>query len=287
MAWLGARAVLFAVAGASCSLVTNLDGLMPGDGGSDAMPDVVAPDVIASDVAQNETGVDAGCPGHPTAIVCDDFDQGTLLQGWSSTNVTDGAVVALSDAQAWTTPNALLAMVPAVPLSQEYAFEASSSLVLDVPSALTKVRSTFDVYFDAFGTHAAAIGGVYLVNGFRSYGLTVVAHSNMIAVTEDGNGDLPDGGSSDVEHPFAAIPAQTWTRLILDIDFAGSDAGGPSYTLTVESPPGTPATPFAPVPIGVTLTGASSQIVAGINWTYPLSQNVWRVYVDDVIVETL
>jgi len=242
------------------------------------MSDVARPDVFITD---------AGCPGHPYAILCDTFDDGPMLQGWSSVSLTDGGTLELSDG-AWVSPPlSLLAGLPSYAEAGSLYNSASAALVLDVPMPLDKVRSTYDVYFDSFGEHAATIGGVYLVNGFTSYGLTLFAHSNSMAIEEDGAGDLPDGGSSQVVHYFTpSIPGQTWTRLILDIDFVGSDGGGPSYTLTVESPPGTPATPFAPVPITVTLTGAAStQVFAGVNYEYPLSVTPWRVYVDNVIIE--
>ncbi|HEY1956916.1 MAG TPA: hypothetical protein VGH28_14950 [Polyangiaceae bacterium] len=283
---------LFAALAASCSLVTDLSSLDgdagdAGDGGVDG-GDGSATDAIANDVQPTDASV--SCPGYPLAFLCDDF-----ADGWSpvwTKNEYGGASVSISGEQAVSPPTALLSQTPDAPDSGGSVLEYGAGLVYPRNGIATKhVRSSYDIYLDQVGDRSAAIGGVYLGTSMSTqyYGVVLYVNANGNKLIEDGLGDLSDGGgTSNAAASGFAIPLRTWTRIVLDVDFA---AGTVSLAETDPATPPDASLPFvvAPTPIHPTLAGPSTFVFAGISYqtANPGQSNATRVFVDDVVFESL
>lgn len=195
-------------------------------------------------------------------------------------------VLALSDAQASSPPLSLFTEIFSA--DGGMTGEGTSSLVFNVPRTFTKIRNTYDVFFDQIGQRSAAIGSVMLLDGVRYYDLSLFAHgvttetatSVVVEVFEDGS--LSDGGEAQVFHPVSSIPTHTWTRVILDVVYAPT----PTFTLTFEMPPGTPASPAVEnVPITPTIAGTTTSIYGGIEYVVFPETFGWRVYIDNVLIQ--
>jgi hypothetical protein len=233
------------------------------DGGSDAPTDAPS----------------SPCPGYPDAIVCDDFDDGPIGPPWTE-SVARGSL-SLSNAHALTAPTSLFSEIYD---EAGTAGEGNASLVFQIPYAVEKIRSTFDVYFDQIGQRSAALGSVYANDGLLNYEVAIFARGGGGELDLFEDGTLADGGEFSLSHEFyPTVPLQKWMRLIMDIDF---DAPA-TVTITLESPPGTPATPFAAIPITPTNKVVTMSVIAGIEFVVDPETVGWRTYVDDVLVEAL
>jgi hypothetical protein len=228
--------------------------------------------------APTDAGPDVGCPGHPAAIFCDNFDDGPLGARWSSKSVTNGTLT-LSTAQAQSSPYSLLATVDP---SDGGATGSSAALLLEVGSAFPHVRSTYDVYIDKVGARSAALGSVYVNNGVNHYGVYLIMRSDGgVAVQEDGI--LPDGGDLSPDYYLnPAIPRQSWTRVVLDVELGAK----PNVTVMLEVPPF--FAPSKPVldhqAITPTVSGVTTTYYAGIE--YDKSETLgWRFFIDNVVLE--
>jgi hypothetical protein len=239
------------------------DAQPPADGGSDAPTDAPSPP----------------CPGYPDAIVCDDFDDGPIGPPWTE-SVARGSL-SLSKAQSWTAPTSLFSEIYS---EAGTSGEGTASLVFQIPHAIGKIRNTFDVYFDQIGQRSAALGSVYANDGLLNYEVAIFARGGGGELDLFEDGTLADGGELSVTHKFyPTVPLQMWMRLIMDIDF---DAPA-TVTITLESPPGTPATPFPAIPITPTNKVVTMSVIAGIEFVVDPETIGWRTYVDDVLVEAL
>ena len=276
-----ARAPLMFLVLGGCSLLVNLDDLHGGgaDGGG---PDVVEPDQFAVDASDEDAGLRCDSA---SAIFCDDFDQGPFGAKWTKTNASPGATVALDDGGAAAPiPSPPFALSAATPPTDGGA-SLSASLELDLATTMHHVRSGYDLYIDALSLNSCAIGGLYQVDGVtNAYGFSLLAKPGTTSLYIEGTNDLPDGGSTSDARTMTPIPMQTWVRVVLDVDFDGG-----TLTLTIESPPGVPATPtFDHVPIAPLATAPSMHLFAGIQYVYGFMPNPeCRVYVDDVLLESL
>jgi hypothetical protein len=242
------------------------------DGAMDASP------VDAGRDAGGDRGItEAACPGYPDAIFCDDFDHGPFGARWTSESVLFGSVSA-SDAQVVSAPLALFAEID----DGGSTGEGLASLDLKFAQAFSRIRNSYDIYFDQIGARSAAIGSVYHIAGSTSYfGLYLFAHGGpTMEVVQEGS--LPDGGEEFLGTMFPGIPLRTWTRIILDVDF-----GALTFTLSRETPPGaTPDVVIPSTPIEPTIAGTSSEVIGGIEYVVFPETTGWRVYVDNVVIET-
>jgi hypothetical protein len=219
------------------------------------------------------------CPGYPSAILCDNFDDG-LDAGWSSTSLSaTTASLGLSDAEVVSPPLSLFSVVD----PDGVTGEATAALVLDVPRTFGKVRNSYDLYVDQIGSRSTAIGSIYLQDGMtKYYGVYLFAHGapGAIALTEDGY--LSDGGEAVIVHDAGAtLPVKAWMRIILEVDYAAPATA----TLTIEIPPGASATPVV-YPITPTITGVTTSVYGGLDYVVFPEAIGWQIYVDNVVVET-
>jgi hypothetical protein len=249
----------------------------------DASVDSARVDGTARD-AGHDSGHDAGhdaaqprCPGYTDALLCDNFDQSPLGALWNQQSLIAGALT-LSSAKAFSPPNALLSVINPNGTSGE----GSASLVYTAGQTFNKVRNSYDVYIDQAGQRSAAIGSIYLLNGLRYYGVYLFVHAGGTVMNIAEEGIIADGGDDTTLHSFPVFPLQTWIRVILEVDYGAS----PTVTLTLQDPPGTPATPVLnAIPIVPTITGASMSAYAGIDYVAFPETTGWQVYTDNVVLE--
>jgi hypothetical protein len=257
---------------------------------ADRTADVKEPRDAAADTRRVDAGFDGGdaptvdarsaCPSDPDALLCDNFDEGPLLGPWTIQSVAAGTL-ALSDAESVSPPSSLFAEITSA--DGGMTGEGSASLVFNIPRTYSRIRNSYDIYFDQMGARSAAIGSIYLIDGLRYYEVTLFARGKMMGMDIFEDGIQSDGGEITTPHPLTTpIPLDTWTRVILDIDFGPS----PSFTLTLESPPGTPASPALDGSISPTITGTTMSVYGGIEYVVFPETTGWRIYVDNVVVDT-
>jgi hypothetical protein len=268
---------------ASCSLLTDLSSLSPPDASKgDAFLDAPPP----LDAPPSDAGV--SCPGYPLAFLCDDFVDG-YAPLWKQTVYGD-AMLSLSGAQFVSPSQSLLSQTPDAPLTSTGLYAAA--LEYDVAGVGMKhVRSSYDLYIDELAIRSAGIGGVYVGTSSvtQNYGVLLYVSAGGNKLVEDGNVDLGDGGST--SYPLAtgfALPFQSWTRIVVDVDFANSTV---SLAATDPKTPPDASLPYLvpPTPIHPTLAGPNTFVYAGISFqTASAGENsATRIYVDDVVFESL
>jgi hypothetical protein len=277
-----------AATASACSLIFGLDGYEGRDasaggqeGGTDASSEATGADATDADAA------DSGCPGHPTAILCDNFDDGPLGAKWDATLAPLHANLALSDAESVSSPFSLLASVAFSDASD--APSAAAELSAYVPYVPSKMRISYNVMLGEPppAGHSVAIGAVYFNGPLQaSYGIYLFVKTDVpdltMYIAEDAVEG--DGGTYFLTHTFQSFGTNKWTHVILDLDLGPA----PSVTLTLEQPPSAPPDASTPVIMGSPLTpipGATSMNMnAGIDFV--LLPAGWTVYVDDVVFET-
>jgi hypothetical protein len=287
-----------AIAGlcAACGIFFPIDGYegAAADGAADQLESQPPPDVQetadsrdggppgdAGDAPFSEAEAAVACPGHPNAIFCDDFDHGPFAANWKATASATwtNATLSLSDAQAWSQPYSMYALV----FPEAGPPGAAATLAADAPMVPGKLRASYDLYVEALTNHSAEIALVDLDAGQHYYSFYLfVRPTDAVTPTFDlgEDSDLVDGGQQ--IFPVGAATAMLvghWVRAILDLDL-GATA---NFTLTVESPPGTSAVPLVQnVPI--TFQGATG-VTARAGLDFILTPATCSFYVDDVVIE--
>jgi len=253
-----------------CDLATN-HCVRPGEVSDGGASDAVAP-------LDGPTLADGGgsCPGHPKALFCDDFDEGPLGAAWGPQTGGISPLLSLSDAMASSPPSSLFVAVPAA----EAGSVGAALLAQGLPTGPI-LRSSFDVYLDQLTNRSAEIGSLYQVDGTKQYDITLLANTAGMSIFEDTNFDA--GASLGSPRTFSpTIPLKTWTRVIFDVDY-----GAQTFSLTLEIPPGTTASPVLDrIPIHPPLVGKSTALIAGVDDIGPPRMAELRMYVDNVVLET-
>lgn len=105
----------------ACSLLTSLDGLR-GDASTDSSANDSAVDVITADASDAGDAPDAPdgpfCQTHPGHTFCADFDEGSLVAGFTSVTTTGVGSTALDDADKVSSPASYEALFDASAVSQ-------------------------------------------------------------------------------------------------------------------------------------------------------------------------
>jgi hypothetical protein len=246
------------------------------DAGSELAP--TPPPASGADGGDAARDADPRCPDHPNALFCDDFDHGPLGGTWSRREVADGGALTLTGASFVTPPSALVATTEAEPGT----IFGAANLQVDLGVPPRRVRMQFDLYLDAVGSRSAGVGDLVLHEGLESYDIYLFVHGGSPAAGLREDITFADGGGPAIEHALPGLLAvHTWTRVIIE-----ADLGARTASVTLEVPPGTPASPALDhVAISPSITGTSFGAAGGIAYAGSPSTSGWRVLVDDVVVE--
>lgn len=199
------------------------------------VPDAAAPDAgepSGDDDAgsSEEGGVDAAdaepaptryCASlSPTPRFCDDFDDGSLSNGWAFTNVVPPGTIALDTAKASSAPAAMRVSVPALGAMSSGPAHVRNTILATAPHP----RLSFSAFFTnaevTTGALAIATLDVSLSHFFTLY-LRDAAETAETAtvVLEEIN------GGTTVRHLLTKPPPSgAWTRVTLDVDLAAGHA---------------------------------------------------------------
>jgi hypothetical protein len=210
-------ATLFALAASACTLFFPLDGYGPPSGASDA-----SGASGASDAASDSPNAGPFCRGNEHAF-CADFDEGALLDGWSSATRADAGDLALSTAQAKSRPLSLLSTI-----LRRSSDGEQSMLNKTFPGPFRRTIVEFDMYFEQADWAAddvnAALFSFYFsskTGGKDVYLIAAKDYSNFGRVGNAANG--------------AALTTNTWIHAKFDLDPGSqfvADVAGQHYQVT-------------------------------------------------------
>jgi hypothetical protein len=232
-----------------------------------------------------DAGNPQACPGHPTAIFCDDFDQGTFGAKWNASPESLQTTLSLSDAQASSPPSSMYVSVWADASVPEAVGYLADEIDGSAPSTL---RVSFDFFVDAIALRSAQVSIVGLTDGINvdTFYLRINGAGGNVNVFQVGQ-DLADGGeqSYPIDASDSIEPFGQWVRAILMLNLGST----PTYQLTLERPPGALAAPITPsVPVILDVSPARVLALAGLEaLVFSTGQpSTCSFYVDNVVVES-
>jgi len=175
----------------------SADASTPSSGG-DASP-------VDAQAGDAEGGKDAGCPRFPGAVLCDDFDDGTLAK-WT---VVGGPPVILPNG--YSPPNAVNLLLPV------------SAVAIHLDNELphtSHARISLRLWF-----HAPTAGVIDVVTyrvrqptNLDEYTLSLVRQGGTWQIEEYSKPSGGQGGSIQTNNLQKPIPSDQWTNVVLDCD---------------------------------------------------------------------
>jgi hypothetical protein len=256
-----------AVAVAACQLVFPVDdfsgGARPASTDAEAQADTAVPEAAPQDSAPSPFCATRA----PGAVFCADFDEGTLLAGWSSTSAVPGSTIDLDPDASFSPPASLVASLP--------DGQGSTRVYRTLDQTLSFVHVELDLRVDVFDPSADPNAAFcpFAIDLDSGHELRLVTGRLRTYLEEVQSGD---GGAQVFQgYDFATtLPVSTWVHVVLEIDTAASPPtarassnGAPSVTAELDRSwrAGAP----------VVMAGAIFAVNSG---------SPWRGHLDDIVV---
>jgi hypothetical protein len=202
---------------------------------------------------------------------CADFDQTSLPAGFSG---SDGQFLSETSSDAKSSPNDLLLYVPAQAAVTAGSF--GSKLSQPFPTYSSTISLSFDVKPEVLDPTSGLLFAAldFLGNGAAKYSVRLAFNMGVPRLEESFLGNPPDKF-----HSNFALPAQVWSRVEVDITFAG-DAGASTESISVNGVPAVPTETLHP-PQG--FDSRPNLLVGAVYGTTP--NGVWVIRYDDVTLD--
>ena len=188
------------------------------DSAASAIPDAAEAGTVAPPQALPiylDAGTASWCDQHPGYAFCADFDEIALPAGFSA---SDGAFLIQTSSLPSSGPNDLLLLVP----SQSGSGIWGSKLSRPFSTYATSVVLAFDFYPELGSTGGMLFAGLdFLGNADAKYSVRL-AFSNGAPRLEESY----LGSPADVYHSNFAVPAQTWSRVQMELTLPPTSDGG-------------------------------------------------------------
>jgi hypothetical protein len=164
-----------------------------------------------------EAGSPKGCAAfQPAPLFCDDFDEGTTLSKWTSSNAMSGTI-AVQEGDSVSAPNAMKSTIQpgtasayaTIQVQQQGLKHASLSFSIRLDPACFTGTDT--------NNGLVGVGTVVFGVGPISYALALFASGDTSLVFESGGASGADGGAGGYL-PAAKIPNGKWARVAMDVD---------------------------------------------------------------------
>jgi hypothetical protein len=209
-------------AGMDMSTNPTVDSSAPAvDGAAPPIPDAADADEVGTVAPPQalpiylDAGTASWCDQHPGYAFCADFDETALPAGFSA---SDGAFLIQTSSLPSSGPNDLLLLVP----SQSGSGTWGSKLSRPFSTYATSVVLAFDFYPEVVSTGGMLFAGVdFLGNADAKYSVRL-AFSNGAPRLEESY----LGSPADVYHSNFSVPAQTWSRVQMELSLPPPSDGG-------------------------------------------------------------
>lgn len=201
---------------------------------------------------------------------CADFDQASLPAGFSA---SDGQFLYETSSDAKSSPNDLLLYVPA----QAAAGTFGSKLSRSFPTYSSTISLSFDIKPELLNSTSSGLLFValdFLGNAAAKYSVRLAYNQGLPRLEESFL-----GSPADIYHANFTLPAQTWSRVEVDITFAG-DSGTSTETILVNGVPAVAAEMLQP-PQG--FDSRPNFLLGAVYGTSPTGG--WAIRYDDVTLD--
>jgi hypothetical protein len=238
------------------------DGAMPG-----STPPAMAPPWWLDAGTQSWCGMQQAFVMH---TFCADFDQTSLPAGFSA---SDGQFLYETSSDPKSSPNDLLLYVPA----QAAAGTFGSKLSRSFPTYSSTISLSFDIKPELLNSTSSGLLFAaldFLGNAAAKYSVRLAYNQGLPRLEESFL-----GSPADIYHANFALPAQTWSRVEVDITFAG-DSGTSTETILVNGVPAVAAEMLQP-PQG--FDSRPNFLLGAVYGTSPTGG--WTIRYDDVTLD--
>lgn len=187
--------------------------------GPSPSPDGDAIDAAAdggSDAANDSAPVVSPCIGDAQSFVlCADFDNGNIADGWDGPDNGRVGSVVRSTAHAASAPASLLAQNPALGSGEA---ELRNALTLEKAGGFTHAVLTFDIYLPTFTMQAGEFGIGVAVLLLRTNDVTT---GTVVGVDAKGTYLSIEGAATEY-FDVSPLPRDRWAHVVLDFKTSGT-----------------------------------------------------------------
>jgi hypothetical protein len=200
---------------------------------------------------------------------CADFDQASLPAGFSA---SDGQFLSETSSDAKSSPNDLLFYAAA----QAAAGTFGSKLSRSFPTYSSSISLSFDVEPELVDSTSGLLFAAldFLGNGSAKYSIRLAYNMGIPRLEESFL-----GSPADIYHSNFTLPVQTWSRVEVDITFAG-DAGTSTESIFVNGVPAGATEILEPTP---GFDSRPNLLVGAVYGTSPAG--AWAIRYDDVTLD--